>query len=196
MRGRGQRKKPSKIRATLLPADLIMNGKHPRSVAMERGDTHYFTGIPCKHGHIAKRRVKDRVCTECDSAAKKIRSEQNPEKTREYKKTQYVKHKSTHLAQKRVYRQSNKGKINALVAKRKAQVKLRTPSWADTDKIKSYYEVCAFFNEVNGYIKYHVDHVIPLQGSVVSGLHVENNLQIIPWLDNIRKKNKFEVCCG
>ena len=100
------------------------------------------------------------------------------------------------LAKKRVYRQANKGKINALVTKRKTRIKLRTPAWADIDKIKSYYEVCAFFNEVNGYIKYHVDHVIPLQGDLVSGLHVHSNLQIIPWLDNIRKKNKFEVCCG
>lgn len=163
---------------------------------MKCGDTHYFTGIPCKHGHVAKRRVKDRVCTECDLVAKKRRVETHPEKTRAYKRTQYEKHKEAHLAQKRTYRQSNKGKINALVTKRKARVKLRTPNWADASKIKAYYEVCAFFNEVNGYTKYHVDHVVPLQGDVVSGLHVQNNLQIIPWLDNIRKKNKFEVHCG
>ena len=173
-----------------------MAEKHPRSVAIESGATHYFTGLPCKHGHIAKRRVKDRVCTECDLAAKKLRVKTNPEKSREYKRAQYEKHKETHLAQKRVYRQSNKGKINALVTKRKERVRLRTPVWANVDKIKSYYEVCAFFNDVNGYTKYHVDHVIPLQGNFVSGLHVENNLQIIPWLDNIRKKNKFEVHCG
>ena len=173
-----------------------MRDKHPRSVAIDNGEVHYFTGVPCKHGHIAKRRVKDRVCTECDLVAKKRRAEANPEKTREYKREQYEKHKDSHLAQKRAYRQANKGKINALVTKRKARVKLRTPLWADTLKIKAYYEVCAFFNEVNGYIKYHVDHVIPLQGELVSGLHVQNNLRVIPWLDNIRKKNRFEVCCG
>lgn len=170
--------------------------KQARQEASERGDTHYFTGKPCKHGHIAKRRVKDRVCTACDIAEKKRRLEVHPEKTREYKRTQYEKHRTAHLAQKRVYRQANKGKINALVTKRKARVKLRTPIWADIGKIKAYYEVCAFFNEVNGYTKYHVDHVIPLQGTAVSGLHVQNNLQVIPWLDNIRKKNKFEVYCG
>ena len=163
---------------------------------MESGEAHYFTGKPCKHGHIAKRRVKDRVCTECDLYAKKLRAKVNPEKVLSYKKEQYEKHKEAHLAQKRIYRQANKGKINALATKRKVRVKLRTPVWADVAKIKAYYEVCAFFNEVNGYTKYHVDHVVPLQGDVVSGLHVQNNLQIIPWLDNIRKKNKFEVNCG
>lgn len=170
--------------------------KQARQEAMERGDTHYFTGKPCKHGHVAKRRVKDRVCTECDLAAKNLQAKANPEKVSAYKKQQYEKHKEAHLAQKRLYRQANKGKINALATKRKERVKMRTPEWADMNKIKSYYEVCAFFNEVNGHIKYHVDHVIPLQGELVSGLHVHNNLQIIPWLENIRKKNKFEVSRG
>ena len=170
--------------------------KQARQEASERNDEYYFTGKPCRHGHIAKRRVKDRKCTECELVAAKKRREHNPERIKQLNKESYERTKKHHLAQKRVYRQANKGKINALVTKRKARVKLRTPLWADTGKIKAYYEVCAFFNEVNGYTKYHVDHVIPLQGDIVSGLHVQNNLQIIPWLDNIRKKNKFEVHCG
>ena len=168
----------------------------PRQAAIKLGEAHYFTGKPCKHGHVAKRRVKDRKCMECELIAKTKAYNENPNKALEYKKQQYEKHKEAHLARKRMYRQANKGKINALVTKRKTRIKLRTPEWADIDRIRAYYEVCAFFNEVNGYIKYHVDHVIPLQGDLVSGLHVHSNLQIIPWLDNIRKKNKFEVCCG
>lgn len=170
--------------------------KQARQEAIERGDTHYFTGKPCKHGHIARRLVKDRICTECSRINANKQREKYPERVAATKKAGYEANKQAHLAQKRAYRQANKGKINALVTKRKTQVKLRTPAWADMGKIKAYYEVCAFFNEVNGYTKYHVDHVIPLQGDIVSGLHVQNNLQIIPWLDNIRKKNKFEVCCG
>lgn len=92
------------------------------------------------------------------------------------------------------YARNNKGIINAAVARRKAAKIQRTPLWADKDKTNAYYNVCAFFNEINGYVKYHVDHVIPMQGDIVSGLHVHTNLQILPWRDNVAKKNKFEVC--
>jgi len=61
----------------------------------------------------------------------------------------------------------------------------RTPNWANISRIKEIYKNCP-----EGY---HVDHIIPLQGELVSGLHVEINLQYLPAQDNCSKHNKFEV---
>ena len=68
--------------------------------------------------------------------------------------------------------------------KRKKLLKRQTPLWADTDKIRQIYLL-----RPEGF---HVDHIIPLKGDVVCGLHVENNLQYLPAKENISKKNKFK----
>lgn len=61
----------------------------------------------------------------------------------------------------------------------------RTPSWAQLDEIKEYYANCP-----NGM---HVDHIIPLQGELVSGLHVIENLAYLSEHDNCAKSNKFTI---
>ena len=58
------------------------------------------------------------------------------------------------------------------------------PKWADLDKIEQIY-----FNRPEGF---HVDHIVPLKGELVCGLHVDYNLQYLLAIDNIRKKNYVE----
>src|ERR1017187_7382041 len=70
------------------------------------------------------------------------------------------------------WRKENPGKVNAITAKRHAAELQRTPAWADHDKIAEWYEGAAFATEFFG-ASYHVDHVLPLQGRLVRGLHVE-----------------------
>ena len=164
-----------------------------RKEAKALGLTHYNTDRPCKHGHVSPRRVKDRKCTECEVIAKKLYIATNKEHVRALKKASYERTKEHHLAQKKIYRQANKGKINALVSLRKKRIKERTPCWVDKEHlwlIKEVYELAALRTAMTK-ISWHVDHIIPLNGKTVTGLHVIDNLQVIPGVENIRKKNRY-----
>jgi hypothetical protein len=67
-------------------------------------------------------------------------------------------------------------------AKRRADKLKRTPKWANLKAIKEFYMNCP-----NGY---HVDHIIPLKGKNVSGLHILENLQYLPAIENLKKGNR------
>lgn len=98
-----------------------------------------------------------------------------------------------HKAIKNAYKKANQHKTVAMVAKRRAAKKFRTPSWLTSDDfwlIEEAYELAAKRKSITGFT-WHVDHVIPLQGKMVSGLHVPWNLQVIPWCENVSKGNKF-----
>jgi hypothetical protein len=132
------------------------------------------------------------------AAVKRAYRAANKEKIIANKRAAYLATREANLAQKRDYRQANKGKINFLCSMRKKVVKQRTPMWLspfDRLKIKCYYSVAAMLAR-NNKEPWHVDHIVPLQGKLVSGLHVPNNLQFLRGVDNIRKKNKFEVAHG
>ena len=92
----------------------------------------------------------------------------------------YDKNKDYH----KEYLAANRQDYVARNAKRRALLKDRIPAWADLEKINLIYSLCP-----NGY---HVDHIIPLQGETVCGLHVENNLQYLTAAENLAKSNKFE----
>lgn len=58
-----------------------------------------------------------------------------------------------------------------------------TPAWVDLAALRDIYDKCP--------PGHHVDHIIPLKGKNVCGLHVPHNLQYLPALENIKKGNKF-----
>jgi hypothetical protein len=68
---------------------------------------------------------------------------------------------------------------------RKATILQRLPSWADREKIREIYRDCP-----EGM---HVDHIIPIKGKLVSGLHVHTNLQYLTAEDNLKKSNYFNI---
>jgi hypothetical protein len=77
-------------------------------------------------------------------------------------------------------------------AKRRAAVDQQLPEWADLEAIKAVYQQAREITKLTG-VQHHVDHIIPLTGKTVSGLHVHNNLQVIPARENLRKHNRYEV---
>ncbi len=77
-------------------------------------------------------------------------------------------------------------------AKRHACKLQRTPGWADLDQIRAIHVEAQRLATETG-IAHHVDHVIPLQGRRVSGLHVHTNLQILTGSENSRKHNRFDL---
>ena len=170
-----------------------------RKEAQAQGLSHYGTGVPCMYGHTALRRVNDRVCTECDKETKATRrASADNEQVKRTRRAAYQKHKEAALLAKKIYRAENKGKINALCAARKKVIKQRTPKWLtafDRLKIRCMYQLAAMYTRENAE-PWHVDHVVPLQGKTVSGMHVPNNLQVLRGLDNIKKKNRYEVSHG
>jgi len=171
----------------------------------------YFTGKPCKNGHIAQRYSCNNECVECrkqKNSSPEIREKQKQwaidnkkhisimgkqryyadiEKQRERSRKRWLlypeKVKTTNLN----WVKNNPDKFKALIKTRNAQrrlvVKQQCPKWANKEKIKEIY-----MNRPEGY---HVDHIIPLRGKTVSGLHVENNLQYLTLIENSKKCNKF-----
>lgn len=77
----------------------------------------------------------------------------------------------------------------AYVNNRRARKLQATPLWANTFFIEEIYHLATLRTKLSGFA-WEVDHIVPLQGKRVCGLHVENNLQVIPASKNRSKGNK------
>ena len=89
------------------------------------------------------------------------------------------------------YRESHKAQRSAYQQYRESYKNSQCPSWSNLDHIAGMYELCGIFRNIG--LDLHVDHIIPLKGKLVSGLHIENNLQLLHRSENLRKLNLFEV---
>lgn len=107
----------------------------------------------------------------------------NPDKNRKKRATWRKAHPEREKAIRDNWLNKNRGRHNSYYAKRRAAILQRTPKWADLKAIQQFYQNCP-----KGY---EVDHVIPLQGKNVSGLHVLNNLQYLPMSENRSKGNRM-----
>jgi len=110
-----------------------------------------------------------------------------------YSRQYELEHKEERKLKDKVYAQNNPHKKAAIVLKRKVKQKQSIPKWSNIEMTKKIYKLRDRLNEHSGYIKYHVDHIIPISGKLVSGLHVIENLKIVLASYNLSKNNKYEV---
>ncbi len=73
---------------------------------------------------------------------------------------------------------------------RKGMVKQATPVWYDAKGVNEIYKACRELTKATG-IKYHVDHIIPINSEMVCGLHTLENLRIVTAEENLGKSNKL-----
>lgn len=133
-------------------------------------------------------------CKECKKKRDRQYDAEHREKVNAYARELRNKNKN-YLLHLKKYREKAKPIRAKIQMRRKAAKLLRIPIWLtdfDLLKIKCYYQVAAMYSKESGF-DWHVDHVIPLQGKNVSGLHVPSNLKIIPAIENMRKSNHYEV---
>ncbi|MEK9770647.1 MAG: hypothetical protein VW683_17190 [Betaproteobacteria bacterium] len=113
--------------------------------------------------------------------------EENRAKKRDWEREYYAKNREKMVKKSSDWAKANRDKVNESqrVNKRMYMAKRRaaTPAWNDELVMRMIYEDCP-----QGH---HVDHIIPLNGKNVSGLHVHYNLQWLPAEENIRKSNQW-----
>lgn len=83
-------------------------------------------------------------------------------------------------------------KVAAWKVEYQARKRTQVPPWADMSAIKAVYFECGRLTRETG-IPHHVDHIFPLKGKNMCGLHVETNLQILTAVENLKKMNKVQA---
>ena len=172
--------------------------------AVAAGDKKY-QGTPCKHGHSGIRFAVNADCVDCAMGRQKTAARKNyllkyrktSNKLKAYQK-EYQKNYENQAevkAKRSAQRKANPAVGAARTQKYQASKNNRTPNWLGADelwRIEQAYELAALRTKLFGFA-WQVDHVIPLQGSLVSGLHTPYNLQVIPARDNQSKSNRFTI---
>ena len=184
-----------------------------RKEAQDSGAKYYFTGEPCKHGHIAPRKTKG-SCVECLKVEWQEAAEKRADYFREYNKREDVKERKNDwyeahkeqviqaaatrpLEVKRVYQKAWKDRntiwVRADTKARRRKHREATPSWLTREQkgqIRELYKIAITMTKTTGE-QYVVDHIIPLRSEIVCGLHVPWNLRVIPRQENLLKSNKL-----
>lgn len=185
--------------------------EHPktRAEAKAAGSTHYFTGKPCVRGHVALRKTKG-ACVECmceDWVVDNERRKGKPktEAAQAAGRRYYEKNREVVIARAAArpveekrrlqaeYKNRNVDVVRADTSVRKRRHRETTPAWLTKEerlKMRELYVQARKLSAVTGE-RYVVDHIVPLRGESVCGLHVPWNLRVITQEENLAKSNKI-----
>ena len=191
----------------------VTNLPKTRSEAKAAGAMYYFTGDPCKHGHIAPRKTKG-SCIEClkvewvksnETRAEYFRAYNKSEAGQKAKKEYYARNKDEVIARaqartdedkrryKKNHKTSNPDMYKEMVSLRRRRFRLATPKWLSPEQkmeIRLKYRLAIELSRRTG-VRHAVDHIVPLQGETVCGLHVPWNLDVVTQEENLKKHNKL-----
>lgn len=151
--------------------------------------TDYFTRNKTKKFGL------DSQCKLCKARQDKKYRQENSHKLREYFQQYHLLNKEHKVRMACAWQSENKDKANANKANNRSKRIKRFPAWLSKEQlleIQSFYKLASELSKRDS-IMYHVDHIVPLNGRLVSGLHVPWNLQVLRWDDNISKNNKFVI---
>ena len=185
--------------------------EHPktRKEAVLAGAKFYFTGEPCVRGHVALRKVKG-SCLECvkeDWAVDNERRKGKPKTEaaiaagrRYYEKNReaVIARASARPAEEKrrnraEYKDRNVDVVRADTSVRKRRHREATPKWLTKQErlqMRDLYVQARKMTELTRE-RYVVDHIVPLRGEEVCGLHVPWNLRVITQDENLKKSNKL-----
>lgn len=152
----------------------------------------YFSNRP-KNLETRRRYYQKKVAENPDFQKEKYWSD--VEAARALSKKYYLKHREKRVAQAVQYAKKNPAKSNATKKKYKLAKKRACPFWVLSspklcDMIKDVYYRAQKLTEETG-IVHHVDHIVPVQGKNICGLHVPWNLQVLTASENCSKQNKL-----
>ena len=184
-----------------------------REEAKKTGSKYYFTGQPCKHGHIAPRKTKG-ACVEClkvewtkgnETRANYFREYNKREDVKDRKNEWYQENRETVIAAastrpqhvKREYQNAWKERnlvwVRADTKNRRRKHRDATPKWLSRSQkaqMREMYKMAITMTQTTGE-QYVVDHIVPLRSHEVCGLHVPWNLRVITQEENLKKSNKL-----
>lgn len=145
-----------------------------------------------KNREAAQKRAKEWYANNKERANKSSKKwrEANKEKMKAYKDKWNRENKEHKKKLSRKWKKENSHKVLAATRARQAAKLKATPAWANKEAIDFVYYAAKTIEKVYG-TKWHVDHIIPLRGKTVCGLHVENNLQLLTPKQNLSKSNSI-----
>lgn len=155
--------------------------------ANRRGLKYYFTGKPCKNGHISVRYAQNKNCLQCLRDRNKART--HNDYWLQYGQNEAFKRRKR-LAAKEHYEKVKHLPRNYQARRRQAEGLASIATDAGKLEIKRLY-LEARLRSIETGIPHEVDHIVPLLHETVCGLHVPANLEILTRRQNRRKSNRF-----